>query len=185
MTEAGKQTIGFVGLGIMGRPMSQHLNKAGYPLVVYDIMPAGVKELVEAGAKSAPTSAEAAAAADVVITMVPDSPDVEKAYLGANGILEGAKPGTMLVDMTTISPVMAMKVAKAAAAKGCPMLDAPVSGGEVGAKEGHASPSWWAATSGGLRGGAAHSSRSWASPPTAAPAARARWSRPATRSRWP
>lgn len=134
MNEAGKQTIGFVGLGIMGRPMSQHLNKAGYPLVVYDIMPAGVKELVDLGAKSAPTSAKAAAAADVVITMVPDSPDVEAAYLGPQGILAGAKPGTIFMDMSSISPTVAIKVAKEAEKKGCEMLDAPVSGGDVGAR---------------------------------------------------
>lgn len=134
MNKAGKQTIGFVGLGIMGRPMSQHLNKAGYPLVVYDIVPAGVKELVDLGAKSAPTSAEAAAAADVVITMVPDSPDVEAAYLGPQGILAGAKPGTIFMDMSSISPTVAIKVAKEAEKKGCEMLDAPVSGGDVGAR---------------------------------------------------
>lgn len=134
MNKAGKQTIGFVGLGIMGRPMSQHLNKAGYPLVVYDIMPAGVKELVDLGAKSAPTSADAAAAADLVITMVPDSPDVEAAYLGPQGILAGAKPGTIFMDMSSISPTVAIKVAKEAEKKGCEMLDAPVSGGDVGAR---------------------------------------------------
>jgi 2-hydroxy-3-oxopropionate reductase len=133
MSEA-KQTIGFIGLGIMGRPMSQHLINAGYPLVVYDIMPAGVQELVAAGAKAARSSAEAARAADVVITMVPDSPDVEAAYLGAGGVLEGVTSGTTLVDMSTISPTMAIKVAKEAEQKGCVMLDAPVSGGDVGAK---------------------------------------------------
>lgn len=133
MSEA-KQTIGFIGLGIMGRPMSQHLINAGYPLVVYDIMPAGVQELVAAGAKAAQSSAEAARAADVVITMVPDSPDVEAAYLGAGGVLEGVNSGTTLVDMSTISPTMAIKVAKEAEQKGCVMLDAPVSGGDVGAK---------------------------------------------------
>lgn len=130
----GKQTIGFIGLGIMGRPMSQHLNKAGYPLVVYDVVPAGVKELVGVGAKEGKSSAEVAGTSQVVITMVPDSPDVEAAYLGPHGVLEGVKPGTILVDMSTISPTVAIKVAKEADKKGCVMLDAPVSGGDVGAK---------------------------------------------------
>ena len=130
----GKQTIAFIGLGIMGRPMSQHLIKAGYPLVVYDIVPAGVQELVSAGASAAGSSAEAAVRADVVITMLPDSPDVEAAYLGSKGVLEGARPGTILVDMSTISPTTTKKVAAAAAKQNCLMLDAPVSGGDVGAR---------------------------------------------------
>ena len=134
MSEASKQTIGFIGLGIMGRPMSQHLVKAGYPLVVYDIVPAGVEELVAAGAKAAGSSSEVAAQADLVITMLPDSPDVEAAYMGPGGVLEGARPGTILVDMSTISPTVAKKVAEAAAGRGCSMLDAPVSGGDVGAR---------------------------------------------------
>ncbi len=130
----GKQTIAFIGLGIMGRPMSQHLIKAGYPLVVYDIVPAGVQELVSAGVSAAGSSAEAAVRADVVITMLPDSPDVEAAYLGSKGVLEGARPGTILVDMSTISPTTTKKVAAAAAKQNCLMLDAPVSGGDVGAR---------------------------------------------------
>lgn len=134
MSQATKQTVGFIGLGIMGRPMSQHLLKAGYPLVVYDIVPAGVQELVAAGAKAAGSSAEVAAQSDLVITMLPDSPDVELAYMGPNGVLQGARKGTILVDMSTISPTVAKKVAEAAEKQGCPMLDAPVSGGDVGAK---------------------------------------------------
>ncbi len=134
MSEATKQTIGFIGLGIMGRPMSQHLLKAGYPLVVYDIAPAGVEELVAAGARAATSSAKVAAESDLVITMLPDSPDVEAAYLGPNGVLQGARPGTILVDMSSISPTMAKKVAEAAEKQGCSMLDAPVSGGDVGAR---------------------------------------------------
>lgn len=114
--------------------MSQHLNKAGYSLVVRDFNQEAVKELVGLGAKEASSAAEAAAAADVVITMLPDSPDVEAVYLGENGVLEKAKPGTILVDMSTISPTVAIKVAEEAEKKGCQMLDAPVSGGDVGAK---------------------------------------------------
>ena len=134
MAEPTRQTIGFIGLGIMGRPMSQNLNKAGYPLVVYDINPEPVRELVQLGAREARSSAEAAEEADLVITMLPDSPDVEAAYLGPKGVLEGARPGTLLVDMSTISPTVAIKVAEAAGKKGCSMLDAPVSGGDVGAR---------------------------------------------------
>jgi len=134
MSETAKMIIGFIGLGIMGKPMSGHLIKAGYPLVVHDLNREAVKEIVGLGAKEAHSSAEAAAEADLVITMVPDSPDVEAVYLGPGGVLEGVRPGTMLVDMSTISPTVAIKVAKEAEKKGCPMLDAPVSGGDVGAK---------------------------------------------------
>ncbi|MGI5835410.1 MAG: 2-hydroxy-3-oxopropionate reductase [Chloroflexota bacterium] len=127
-------TIGFIGLGIMGRPMSGHLINAGYPLIVHDLNPEPVKELVGMGAKKADSAAEVAADSDVVITMLPDSPDVEAVYLGPKGVLEGVKRGTILVDMSTISPTVAKKVAEIAEQKGCPMLDSPVSGGDVGAK---------------------------------------------------
>jgi 2-hydroxy-3-oxopropionate reductase len=130
------QTIGFIGLGIMGFPMAGHLQKGGYKIVGYDLFPAAVERAVAAGMTGASSAKEAAAAADIVITMVPDSPDVEKAYLAEDGVLAGAKPGTLLLDMSSISPVTAIKVAKEAAAKGCPMLDAPVSGGETGAING-------------------------------------------------
>jgi len=129
------KTIGFIGLGIMGTPMSGHLLKAGHKVICYDLVPASVERVVAQGAVAGSSGRDVASKAEVVITMVPDSPDVEKAYLGPEGILEGAKAGTLLIDMSTISPVTAKKVAQAAAAKGCPMLDAPVSGGEVGAKE--------------------------------------------------
>jgi len=129
------KTIGFIGLGIMGTPMSGHLIKAGHKVICYDLMPAAIERVVAQGAVAGGSARDVAGKAEVVITMVPDSPDVEKAYLGPEGILEGAKPGTLLIDMSTISPVTAKKVAQAAAAKGCPMLDAPVSGGEIGAKE--------------------------------------------------
>jgi 2-hydroxy-3-oxopropionate reductase len=130
----GKETIGFIGLGIMGTPMSGHLLKAGHALVAYDIVPAAVERLVGMGAKAGSSSKDVASQVDVVISMVPDSPDVEKAYLGPDGVLAGVKPGTLLIDMSTISPTTAIAVAQAATGKGCQMLDAPVSGGDVGAK---------------------------------------------------
>jgi 2-hydroxy-3-oxopropionate reductase len=132
----GKPVIGFIGLGIMGKPMSRNLLRAGYSLVVYDVVPASVEAIVAEGAQAGASSSEVAGRADVVITMLPDSPDVEAAYLGPDGVLEGARAGTILVDMSTISPTMAIRVADAAAAKGCAMLDAPVSGGDVGAQKG-------------------------------------------------
>lgn len=134
MADGSKPTIGFIGLGIMGRPMTHNLNKAGYPLVVFDLNKDSVKEIVGIGAKEGANSAQVASSADIVITMLPDSPDVEAAYLGQGGVLDGVKKGTILLDMSTISPTMAIKVAKEAEKKGCVMLDAPVSGGDVGAK---------------------------------------------------
>ncbi|HHX43285.1 MAG TPA: 2-hydroxy-3-oxopropionate reductase [Chloroflexi bacterium] len=129
------KTIGFIGLGIMGAPMSGHLMKAGHKVIAYDVVPAAIERVVGMGATAGASPQAVAAQSDVVISMVPDSPDVEKVYLAEDGVLAGAKPGTLLLDMSTISPVTAQKVAEEAAKKGCPMLDAPVSGGEVGAKE--------------------------------------------------
>ncbi len=129
------KTIGFIGLGIMGGPMAGHLMKAGHKVVAYDVVPAAIERVVGMGAAAGASPKDVAAKAEVVISMVPDSPDVEKVYLGEDGVLAGAKSGTLLLDMSTISPVTAQKVAEEAAKKGCPMLDAPVSGGEVGAKE--------------------------------------------------
>ncbi len=122
--------IGFIGLGIMGKPMSRNLLKAGYSLVVYDIVPGPVAEVAEAGAAKAASCAEAAAAADIIITMLPDGPEVEAAILGAGGVLEGARAGSVVVDMSSISPTVSQKVAAACEAKGVAFLDAPVSGGE-------------------------------------------------------
>jgi 2-hydroxy-3-oxopropionate reductase len=130
---AAKPKIGFIGLGIMGRPMAKNLLKAGYELVVYDIVPAGVEDVAKAGAKPAGSNREAAEKSDVVITMLPDSPDVEAAMLGPSGVFEGLHSGLTLIDMSSISPVTARKVAALAAEKGVEMLDAPVSGGDVGA----------------------------------------------------
>lgn len=129
------KTIAFIGLGIMGAPMSGHLLKAGHRVIGFDVVPAAIDEVVAMGALGAASAREAAAQADVVISMVPDSPHVETVYLSPDGVLAGAKPGALLLDMSSISPVTAIKVAKEAAARGCPMLDAPVSGGQVGAQQ--------------------------------------------------
>jgi len=129
-----KQRIGFIGLGIMGQHMATHLLNAGYPLVVYDLVPAATESLVGKGASPASSCREVAQRSDVVISMVPDSPDVEKAALGMDGIIEGARPRQIYADMSTISPQTAIRVAEALAAKGVRCLDAPVSGGQVGAQ---------------------------------------------------
>jgi 2-hydroxy-3-oxopropionate reductase len=134
--EDGMMKIGFIGLGIMGKPMAKNLLKAGYPLVVHDINPAPVKELVTAGAKAASSAKEVAQKADLVITMLPNSPDVKQVVMGANGVLEGAKPGMIIVDMSSIAPLAAKEVAAKASEKGVEMLDAPVSGGEPKAIDG-------------------------------------------------
>ena len=127
--------IGFVGLGIMGKPMSKNLIKAGHELTVYDVVDAPLKELEKEGAKVAHSAREVAEKSDLVITMLPDSPDVEEAALGANGIFEGIKKESTYIDMSTISPVTSKKLAEVAKAKGVRILDAPVSGGEKGATE--------------------------------------------------
>ena len=131
-----KPIIGFVGLGIMGRPMTKNLINAGYPLVVYDIVPGATKEAVSLGAKEGKTAAEVASQSDVVITMLPDSPDVEEAALGPDGVMEGIRNGSIYVDMSTIAPAVALKTAEAGEKKGVKVLDAPVSGGDVGAQKG-------------------------------------------------
>ena len=127
------QTIGFIGLGIMGRPMARNLLKAGYPLVVHSRSRPPVDEVVAAGAKAASSGREVAGQCDVLITMLPNSPDVELVALGKNGIVEGAQSGLIYADMSTISPIVSRKVGAALADKGVRMLDAPVSGGEKGA----------------------------------------------------
>ncbi len=131
-----KEKIGFVGTGIMGKPMVKNLLKAGYPVLCYDIVPEPLKELAAAGASLASSSKEAAEKSEVVITMLPNSPHVEQAVLGPNGILEGARSGLLLLDMSTISPIVSQKVAAEVSKRGIKMLDAPVSGGERGAIEG-------------------------------------------------
>ena len=130
------QTIGFIGLGIMGRPMAKNLLKAGFPLVVHSRSRGPVEDLVQAGAKAASTPREVAAQSDVLISMLPNSPDVELVALGRDGIIEGARSGLIFADMSTISPIVSQKVGKALEPKGVGMLDAPVSGGERGAIDG-------------------------------------------------
>ncbi len=130
------EKIGFIGLGIMGKPMAKNLIKAGFALTVYDIRPEPVKEVVAAGAKEGKSSKDVAAQSEVVITMLPNSPDVKKAVLGENGVLEGAKAGTILIDMSSIAPLVSKEVAAEARKIGVEMLDAPVSGGEPKAKDG-------------------------------------------------
>ncbi len=127
--------IGFIGLGIMGRPMAKNLINAGYALTVYDKF-ATVDDLVVLGAKAGTSNKDVAARSDVIITMLPNSPHVKEAVLGENGVIEGAKPGTILVDMSSIAPGAAQEICAAAKAKGIVMLDAPVSGGEPKAIEG-------------------------------------------------
>ena len=130
------KTIGFIGLGIMGKPMAMNLIKAGYRLTVYDIRPELVKEVVAAGAAQGSSSRDVTAKSEVVITMLPNSPDVKKAVLGENGVLEGAKSGTILVDMSSIAPLVSQEVEAEVRKKGVEMLDAPVSGGEPKAIDG-------------------------------------------------
>jgi 2-hydroxy-3-oxopropionate reductase len=130
------QVIGFIGLGIMGRPMARNLLKAGYPLVVHSRSRGPVDEIARAGAKVGNSPRDVATQSDVLITMLPNSPDVELVALGRDGIIEGARPGLLFVDMSTISPIVSKKVGEALTAKSVKMLDAPVSGGEKGAIDG-------------------------------------------------
>ena len=130
------EPVGFIGLGIMGRPMAKNLLKAGYPLVVHNRSQAAVQELVGLGAKSAPSPEAVARESQVIVLMLPNSPDVELVALGPQGLIGGVRSGQTVVDMSTISPLVSQKVGAALAAKGVRMLDAPVSGGEKGAIEG-------------------------------------------------
>ena len=127
------QTVGMIGLGIMGRPMAKNLIKAGLPVVVHSRSQGPVDELVGAGAKRGSSPKDVAAQVDVLITMLPNSPEVEEVALGKDGIIESARRGLLFLDMSTISPLVSQKVGKALAGKGVRMLDAPVSGGEKGA----------------------------------------------------
>src|SRR6266403_3614124 len=127
------QTVGMIGLGIMGRPMAKNILKAGYPLVVHSRSEGPVQELVGAGAKAASSPGDVAGQVEVLITMLPNSPEVELVALGRDGIIEGAKKGLLYLDMSTISPLVSQKVGKALGGKGVRMLDGPVSGGEKGA----------------------------------------------------
>ncbi|WP_437097651.1 2-hydroxy-3-oxopropionate reductase [Streptomyces flavidovirens] len=128
-------TIGFIGLGIMGSPMSENLLKAGYDVTGYTLEQPKIDRLVAAGGKGASSIAEAVKDADVIITMVPASPQVEAIAYGPDGILENAKKGALLIDMSSITPQTSVDLGKAGAEKGLRVLDAPVSGGEAGAIE--------------------------------------------------
>ena len=126
-------TVGFIGLGIMGGPMAANLVKAGFEVVGYNRSPEPVQRLVEQGGRGASSLAEAVRDVDVVVTMVPDSPDVEAVALGEDGIYAQARPGTLHLDMSSIRPDVAKKVGEAGRERGLRVLDAPVSGGEQGA----------------------------------------------------
>ena len=128
-----KPKIGFIGLGIMGLPMAKNLLKASYSLIVHNRSRQPVRELVAAGAEEAFSSKEVAQKGQVIITMLPDSPDVESVAWGSGGLIEGVSEGDIYVDMSTIAPGVAIKVANTMAKKGVRCLDAPVSGGDVGA----------------------------------------------------
>lgn len=128
--------IGFIGLGIMGKPMSKNLLKAGYELIVVDRNQAAVEEVIAAGATSVATAKDVAEQADIIITMLPNSPHVKEVVLGENGLLEGARKGTIFIDMSSIAPLVSRELAEKLAEKGVDMLDAPVSGGEPKAIDG-------------------------------------------------
>jgi len=128
--------VGYIGLGIMGKPIAKNIMKAGYPMVVYNRSRAAVDELAETGAEPASNPAEVAKKADVIFTNLPDSPDVELVALGKEGIIEGCHEGLIFVDNSTIKPAVARKIANELGKKGVLCLDAPVSGGDVGAQKG-------------------------------------------------
>ena len=127
------RTIAFIGLGIMGQPMSVHLQKAGFDVCGVNLSPERLQPLVDAGGRAASSIAEAVKGADVVAVMVPDSPDVEQVLAGEGGVFDNAEPGTLIIDFSSIRPDVTATLAEQAGAKGFRMLDAPVSGGEKGA----------------------------------------------------
>ena len=127
------EKIGFVGLGIMGKPMARNLLKGGYSLTVSDIVGEQMEDVVTDGATGASSNKEVAASSEKIITMLPDSDDSEAAILGPDGVLEGARPGSIIIDMSSIAPLVSQRISAECAKKGVEMLDAPVSGGEPGA----------------------------------------------------
>lgn len=129
-------TVAVIGLGTMGGPMAAHLVKAGYDVIGYNRSPSKIDRLVQQGGRRAADVTEAARNADVVLTTLPDSPDVEEVVLGEGGVLESARPGTLLIDASTIRPEVSIRVTEAARQQGLRAVDAPVSGGEQGAIEG-------------------------------------------------
>lgn len=130
------ERVGFIGVGVMGKPMCLNLLKAGFPLTIFARRPDGVRAVIDAGAALAESVGAVAAASDIVITMLPDSPQVEEVVLGPGGVLEAAREGMAVVDMSTIAPATSRKVAVACAERGVAFLDAPVSGGSQGAEAG-------------------------------------------------
>jgi 2-hydroxy-3-oxopropionate reductase len=128
--------IAFIGLGIMGRPMCLNLLKAGYPVTVHNRTPSKADEALQAGAEWAASPKEAAEKSDIIITMVPDTPDVEEVILGDKGVIHGARRDSVVMDMSTISPSMTKEIAHRLRGKNIAMLDAPVSGGDIGAQNG-------------------------------------------------
>jgi 2-hydroxy-3-oxopropionate reductase len=134
--ENAMKRVGFIGLGIMGKPMCRNLLKAGFHLTVYSRSAANVEPMVAAGARAAGSPKEVAEVSDVVITMLPNSPQVREVALGAGGVAEGGRPGLILADMSSIAPLASREIAAGLAGKGIRMLDAPVSGGEPKAVEG-------------------------------------------------
>ena len=128
--------IGFIGLGIMGKPMAKNLIKAGYDLTVFDIVEAAVKDVASAGAKAASSIKEVTEASEIILTMLPNSPEVKEVVLGAGGVIESVKAGTILIDMSSIAPLASQEVSAELAKKSVVMLDAPVSGGEPKAIDG-------------------------------------------------
>lgn len=125
--------IGFIGLGVMGLPMARNLIKAGYEVTAYDVRKEAMDAIAKDGAALGTSPADVASKTEVIITMLPNSPHVKSAVLGANGVIEGAKPGSIVIDMSSIAPGASKEIAQALKAKGVRMLDAPVSGGEPGA----------------------------------------------------
>jgi 3-hydroxyisobutyrate dehydrogenase-like beta-hydroxyacid dehydrogenase len=123
------ETVGFIGLGVMGRPMAKHILARGYPVVVFNRSEGSMNELVAAGARAARSAADVARLATVVVVMVSDTPDVEAVLTGPSGVLEAMQAGTVVIDMSSISPVATKRLAAAVAEQGGSMLDAPVSGG--------------------------------------------------------
>jgi 2-hydroxy-3-oxopropionate reductase len=128
--------IGFIGLGIMGKPMAKNLLKAGHEIVCFDIIKENVDNVVAAGAKAVGSAKAVAEACSTIVTMLPNSPHVKEAVLGPGGVLEGAKAGTLIIDMSSIAPLASQEIAAACAKKGVKMIDAPVSGGEPKAIDG-------------------------------------------------
>jgi 2-hydroxy-3-oxopropionate reductase len=128
--------IGFIGLGIMGKPMVKNLLKAGHEVVVFDVIQSNIDSVVEAGARAAASSKTVSEECSLIITMLPNSPHVKTVVCGENGVLEGAKEGTILIDMSSIAPLASQEIEKACAKKGVKVIDAPVSGGEPKAIDG-------------------------------------------------